>query len=447
MRRARHFTIVASGWRRWLRRRRRRSAMASRATRMPYHEDRERPRMLRFLALFISIILINLPVLAASGLDGRFYLSKASYSAGEPIYLIFEVKNSGTQPLRILTANPLSFCGGYKIEVEGSKKQESRGCFEGMAGSCVSSDEILKPGKTHTDRILLNQRYDLRKPGRYSLRVTHNLQYDSTIEISAVLTPSSPSESFDAQLEVVLEPTDEASLRLEFQKYVLELQSTDLMRQVIAGQVIANLAPPFLEGTIEQMLKSPELQGLGVLGLRNLGTPTSHRTLAEFVERSAPEQSSGAYQNAISYLGDIGDRSDLATLLGVAKANPPGSYSRELAVQAAGKVGGDDAVPPLVDQLSDPSIDVRQSAVRGLSYTGSRSAVPVLIELLASPEERVSGTAEFSLQTLTHYRASERNSGVTPAANYVRWSQWWNRYGQNATIYRYDECGDVAMLD
>ena len=105
-----------------------------------------------------------------------------------------------------------------------------------------------------------------------------------------------------------------------------------------AGQVIANLAPPFLEGTIEQMLNSPDLSDLEVRGLRTLGTTTSHRILVEFVKRSAAEQSSGAYQDAIRYLGEIGDRNDLRMLLAVAQADPPDSYSRELAIEAAGKV-------------------------------------------------------------------------------------------------------------
>jgi hypothetical protein len=85
------------------------------------------------LVLFDRIL--HLSALAGSGLDGRFYLSKESYAAGEPVYLIFEVRNSRTQPLNIRTANPFSFCGGYTIEVDGSKNQKHLGCFEGKGGS------------------------------------------------------------------------------------------------------------------------------------------------------------------------------------------------------------------------------------------------------------------------------------------------------------------------
>jgi hypothetical protein len=87
------------------------------------------PRSLVFHFLLVGLAL---PALVGSQLDGRLYLSKRTYSAGEPVFLIFEVKNKGTEPVMIGTADPLSFCGGYKIEVEGVKSQESFGCYGGV---------------------------------------------------------------------------------------------------------------------------------------------------------------------------------------------------------------------------------------------------------------------------------------------------------------------------
>lgn len=228
---------------------------------------------------------------------------------------------------------------------------------------------------------------------------------------------------------------------------MLDLQSNDVQRRIEAGQVIANLAPPFLEQTILRMLDSPQLRYFAIRGLHNLGTPAAHQAFVDFVKQSGPVQSVGEYQDAIRYLGDIGDRNDLAVLLGVAHANPPDSYNRDLAMESAGRVGGDDAVPLLAGELKHQSIDVRQSAVRALYSTGSRAAVPVLMELLRSPDERVSGTAAFGLQVLTHYSATEPNSGIKPAATYAKWTQWWNTHRESATIFKYDECGDVVPLE
>jgi hypothetical protein len=402
--------------------------------------------MPRFLVFHFLLVGLTLPALAGSQLDGRFYLSKRTYSAGEPVFLIFEVENKGKQPVMIGIADPLSFCGGYEIKVEGAKSQQSFGCYGGVGGSCASSDEALKPGGRHTDRILLNQSYDLRQPARYSLRVTHELPYGLGDGDLALLGPNGTHETFDAQLEIVLESSSDSELKPEFQKYLLDLQSGD-SRRMEAADVIANLAPPFLEGTILHMLDSPELRHFAVRGLRNLGTPAAHTALVSFVKNSQPTQVAGEYQDAIRYLGEIGDHNDLAVLLQVAHANPPDSYIRSVAMESAGEVGGDDAVPLLAAELKDPSIDVRQSAVRALYLTGSRVAVPVLIELLRSPEERVSGTAEFGLQALTHHSATKPDSAVQPSATYAKWSEWWDTHRESATIFKYDQCGDVVPLE
>lgn len=403
--------------------------------------------MPRFLTLFSLAVSLSLPGLAVSQLEGRFYLSRKTYSAGEPVYLVFEVENKGSQPVKIMTADPLSFCGNYKLEVSGAKSRESFGCYGGVGGSCASSEVLLRPGGKHFDRILLNRSYDLRQPGSYSLHVTHELPYGPADGDLAMLTPASTHETFDAQLEIVLKPSQDNELNPEFQKYLQDLQSSDPQRRIEAGQVIANLAPPFLEKTILQMLDSPQLRYFAVRGLHNLGTPAAHQALVSFVKDSPPIQSAGEYQDAIRYIGEIGDRNDLAVLLEVAHANPPDSYNRDVAMESAGKVGGDGAVPLLAAELKDQSADVRQSAVRALYSTGSRAAVPVLIELLRSPEERVSETAEFGLQVLTHHRATEPNSEVKPAATYPKWTQWWNTHRESATIFKDDQCGDVVVLE
>lgn len=403
--------------------------------------------MHRSLLFSLLLVGVSLPALAGSQLEGRFYLSKRTYSAGEPIFLIFEVENKGTQPVMIKTADPLNFCGGYEIEVEEAKSQQSSDCYGGVGGSCASSGEILKPSGRHVDRILLNKSYNLRQPGRYSLRVTHDLPYGPGDGDLGMLEPNGAHETFAAQLEIILESSEASELKPEFQKYLLGLQSSDARRRTEAAEVIADLAPTFLEGTISQMLDSKQLRYFAIRGLRNLGTPTAHNALLSFVKNSPPNQDAGEYQDAIRYLGEIGDSNDVPILLKVAQANPPDSYSSDVAIESAGKVGGDDAVPLLVADLTNPSIDVRQSAVRGLYATGSRNAVPVLIGLLRSTEERVSGTAEFGLQVLTHRSATEATSAANPAVTYTKWTQWWDTHRETASIYKRDQCGDIVPLE
>ena len=48
---------------------------------------------------------------------GRFYLEKNTFALGEPVFLNFEVSNSGREPEDIIRADPYSFCAGYEIHL------------------------------------------------------------------------------------------------------------------------------------------------------------------------------------------------------------------------------------------------------------------------------------------------------------------------------------------
>lgn len=147
------------------------------------------------------------------------------------------------------------------------------------------------------------------------------------------------------------------------------------------------------------------------------------------------------------YLGEVGDSSDVRLLVDAARANAPDSSTRELAIESAGNAGGTAAVPALVAMLKDSSIDTQQGAVRALYLTGSRSAVPVLIRLLPSREWRVSLTAEYGLEVLTHRSgASTKLAKPPPPDTYLKWTRWWKTDGQTATIFKADQCGEIEPL-
>lgn len=241
-------------------------------------------------------------------LEGSFSLSKTTYLAGEPVFLSFTVKNVGEQPTKIRTAEPLSFCSNYHFEIKGLRDRWSLPCGgEGRAGSCASSAEILLPGKIHTERILLNVAFDLRRQGTYSLHTTYRLKYGPADESLSARELGVTYQDFQSQEQIVIEPSQPDELQSGFAEYLGELDSADVHAKVEAARVIAYLAPKFLEPTILKMLDTPLLQGFGVEGLRNLGTPLAHQALAEFVKNSPPTNVVGPYQDAIRYLGEIGD--------------------------------------------------------------------------------------------------------------------------------------------
>ena len=398
--------------------------------------------------VLVGLVSAILSLGASAQFVGKFSLSKTTYLAGEPVFLVFTVQNVSNKPLLIRTANPLSFCGGYQFKLTGARDREANGCGPaGAGGSCASGSEILEPGRSRTDRILLNARYDLGQPGIYPLHVTYRLDYDSANEGSAALGIGGIFEDFHDQLEIVIEPSRPDDLKPEFEQFARDLDSKDVHTRLEAAKVIGYLAPRFMEPTILNMLDSPILEGYGVEGLRNLGTSSAHQALRRFVKDTPPTNVVGAYQKAIRYLGEIGDPGDISVLLNAASKNAPDSYSRTLAIAAAGLAGGDVAVPALITELKDPSIDTQQDAVRALYLTGSKSAVPVLISLLPSPNWRVSLTAEYGLEVLTHRSgASTKAMNPPPPDTYSKWIRWWNIYGQNATIFKLGQCGKITPL-
>lgn len=190
-----------------------------------------------------------------------------------------------------------------------------------------------------------------------------------------------------------------------------------------------------------------------LLGAVGIVLPAEGYTLAIEAEQAAsakntpPTNVLGAYTAALRYLGEIGDSSDVLLLIEAARANAPDGSSREFAIESAGKSGGAAAVPALVAELKDPSIDTPQDAVRALYLTGSRSAVPVLIRLLPSREWRVSLTAEYGLEVLTHQNGASTNLMKPPPPDtYLKWIRWWKTDGQTATIFKADKCGEIEPL-
>jgi hypothetical protein len=310
------------------------------------------------------------------------------------------------------------------------------------AGVCVSHGEEREHGATSDQ----HSRYDLRRPGSYALNVVYSARYapaGKSLPVAAMLS----HQEFEKRLEIVLASSRPENLKPEFEAYARALDSPDWRKRKEPATVIAYLAPAFMEPTILRMLHTPGMQSFGVEGLRNLGTPSAHRALAEFVRDSSPTKIPALYQRALRYLGEIGNSGDVPVLLKAAHTNALDSYSRELAIESAGEAGGAAAVSSLETELQDRSMDMRLDVVQALPLTGSRAAVPVLIRLLQSPEDRISSFAEYGLEALTHLRGAKMD-GIQPPppAAYSRWIRWWMTDGQTATIFRPDQCGEIKPI-
>ena len=167
------------------------------------------------LRLLLGILAAFLPACAAAQFEISFSLSKTTYLAGEPVFLSLTVKNVSTEPLQISTADPLTFCSGYQFELQGARDRDAMSCTAGGGDSCLGGFPTLAPGKSHTVRILLNIRYDLRRPGSYALNVVYRAKYapaGKNLPVAAKLS----HQDFEKRIEIVLAPSRAEDLKPEF---------------------------------------------------------------------------------------------------------------------------------------------------------------------------------------------------------------------------------------
>src|SRR5215467_1374319 len=84
---------------------------------------------------------------ASAQLQGRFSLPKTQYQVGEPVYLEFELKNTGKQPVRFIQGDRYSSCGGYQIEVSIGPQIPRSTCARGAPPSCPAGEQIVAAGQ------------------------------------------------------------------------------------------------------------------------------------------------------------------------------------------------------------------------------------------------------------------------------------------------------------
>jgi hypothetical protein len=370
-------------------------------------------------------------------LTGRFYLQKETYAPGEPVFLYFEAKNDGSSGENVTQANPYSFCSGYQIRVSTDPSPDSV-CVKGFAGSCLSSDVVILPGKSRTERILLNYEHSIDAPGAYDVEATRHLSYaDSKLDFfSASKTVLEVRQQLHFRIDDNATPNPDA-----LQDLVARLRSQDAAARVDAARELATLGPRSLETVLLGFAAKEEFRQFSPLAFHKLNTARSMSAMAELLVNSKP----GTYEHMESarYLAESGDPQWFPLLLEVARKNARISNY----VADAAQSGGEQALPFLVELTRSPDKEFSVlNAVMALGYTGSRAAVPILLELLRSPEAAISQRALGGLRQLTHVRLQSDPWGENSQAQYGRWAQWWARSQSTARIYKPTECADFASL-
>ncbi len=389
--------------------------------------------------------LMFVPCVCPAQVTGTFSMEKAVFAPGEPVYLSLMLHNGGKESEDVVTADPYSFCSGYRIRIT-RDSTPAAACFRASGGSCMSSKVSLAPGASRTERILLNNQGESR--GEVYVPVKEPGSYN----VEASYTRTSPESTFGALTQADVQKT--FHLRVDenltvapvvYSALVQQLASSDVMTKQEAARTLATLAPPALEPILLTFATSKDylIKQFAPLALANLNTKASLAALAEMLVQNKP----GSYEfsMAASLLGKTHDPVWLPLLLEVADQHG-GMYLRY-----AAQSGGDSAIPALLARVRSRDEGVRNAAISALGEIGSRAAIPILIGFLGvrgSPNDEMdhglARSAESALMELTHVHADSTVANDPQIQS--RWQHWWFTSGATAEVYRPEDCAAYTKL-
>jgi hypothetical protein len=383
------------------------------------------------IRLLVASLCIFSSIPAVAQLTGEFYLDKATFAPGEPVFLYFKLSNKGSDTVEIVIPDPEQpFCSGNLITVSSDPAGTSSCPFFGDDG-CVSNGNLLSsspllPGRSSIERFLLNFHHEINAPGDYWVEARH----------IGILNRTAGEEH--TKLTFRVDGNAPAFSPSKLQPWVDQLTSTDHAKRMEAARTLASLAPQSLESTLLGFADNPEFRRYAPLAFHRLNNPRSVEAMAGLMKMSGP----GTFEQmeATRYLAESNDQKWYPLLLDAAEKN-----SRISAYPAyAAELGGDKMLPELVTLAKNS--DSRLQAVMAMGSTGSRAAIPILLDLLKSPDVGTSDRAGYSLGLLTQRTPVRDVLNRDRQAEYSIWSQWWEREGTTAPIYKDTECGEMVPL-
>ena len=384
---------------------------------------------------------------------------KPQFLAGEPVFVLVDVKNVGTDqvaydgaslkpPLELSVRNgdrkivkALTGCGGGDGIGEGS--------------GFVTHPPMLQPGKSTTFRHLL-RRYRL-KPGKYELRVSGSVDVawrepDPFSHAGAPRPPpkrsiTEPVEgaAIDRTLPLTIVAASEDDLRAAYAPYVAVVGSfTRAGHEAISA--ILEMAPAFLEPEIRKLVQQRGYeQGFAYSAaeaLAEIDTPSSRAELIAWFDRSHDLQARSFIVRAVARTRHPDNLPFLSSLLPGRSTEIDDRIRRDAAL-GIGMIGGEAAVEALRDAPRSPNPRVAGAVLLALGNTHSRSAIPILIERAEGQKGYVSNDVCTALITLTHRSWC---GGVRLAETQEKWRAWWAANAKDMRVYSPDDCPDRSNL-
>lgn len=402
-----------------------------------------------------ALLIFSDSCLAQVNYVARFVLEKETFLLGEPIFCDFVIQNTGTQVFGF-SYRPPSRVLNRELEPEPHfRLTDERGHLlpdpapkpcGGAKGSVVYGSVSLPPGRTQTERWLLNEWARFSAPGLIHVRAERRLPL-SIFDPATQKFMERPAAYALAVNEFVFRvvPSTEEQLDAAFRPYVNMLEDPSISNPFEAVTVLTTLPRSFLAKKFEAMATaSPQNQRWDrkqvLEGLARLNTLAAWEAMLRVARGSSGDESLRAY--AVLLLAEKGDGAPLPGLLEMVK--PASATLRGAILRSLGFFHDPRANRVLFEELHSGDASDRMNAILGLKNLESREAIPALLAMLNDPDPQVRQVANFALQSLTGQRielsakASQRESARVAQ----QWHAWWREKGAQADLVRQPPCHD-----
>jgi hypothetical protein len=408
--------------------------------------------------LAVAICLLAGPAWAQVEVQVR--TEKPQFLAGEPIFVLVEVKNVGIEQVAYDGA---SFKPPLELSVRNGERKVMKGLTgcggeTGIGGGSGGSTHppMLQPGKSTTFRHLLRG-YRL-KPGKYELRVsgTVDVAWREPDPFSQVGAPRPPFKrsitelvegaTIDRTLPLTIVAASEEELRAAYAPDLAAAAESFSRAGYEAVDGILEMAPAFLEPEIRKLVKQRgHERGFAYSAaeaLAEIDTPSSRAELIDWFDRSDDLQARSSIVRAVARARHPDNLPFLTSLLPGRSTQIDNRIRRDAAL-GIGMIGGEAAVAALRDAPLSPDPLVAGAVLLALGNTQSKSAIPILIERAEGQKGYVSNDVCTALIALTHRSWC---GGVGLAETQKKWRTWWAVNAKDVRVYSPDDCPDRSNL-
>jgi hypothetical protein len=400
-------------------------------------------------------------VFAQQDIETTMQFSSSTILLGEPVWVLVTARNVSQTELRF---NPGDYCffeskrpvtAVVPGATAGTGKPER--CEYGSAGGdCFEggSTTDLAAGGSATWRYLLEGNFHFTHAGAYTVQLTSHPGRPFRAGNDKTLS-AAPAELVTQTLTLEVTPRDDAALLAREKQMAADLEAEILtrrsppspadrdasfremqnIRQIRSG--LAAQPAPGMESVFQHWLQLPnDFESDAITGLKNLNTKESRAALAKIAE--TPNKPNSYIEEAATYaLDEMGDVTYFSLMVQLMAS--PNERVQRAAIRGAGALGGDAAVPVLLEKMRAAANTERNDAMSALGDTKSRAAVKALIDLSGGKGNDYQN-AWWPLFVLTHHSLPKVTYLRTAEQTHDAWQRWWDAGGKNALVYSPYEC-------